>query len=723
MTALTIYGSNVAASTIGTAGGLAITTGGTASSCSSKIGTSTGYGELWALSNSNSWAAAGSVGTPDGNGWIYDTSLSGNTLTGGTFTPTLRVRVSGGSATVDFYVELYKYNSSGNTYTSIGSVVSTGNSLTTAFSVLTPSNTISPMAFGANDYFYYEVWANVTANSTGSGAATLIMTVSNSATQGITTSQIVSQGYTASVSISKATNIVTTVTGTVHASVPVSKTTNIVTTAAAAVSLKTVLSKTTNIVTSVTGTMHTTLGGSANIRLTCSATLSVTTTGTANIRLTCSATISTKWHASAIFPIRTQFLGGLPAHISATAGIALGISGRIDLGGTGVNVIVGGALQFILVGTLQITNSIGKRSTAAFKVLTDTSVHFQQYQTVEIFNNGVLIYTGYLSDPKESKPGFQDYLVHDITCVDQHYLADKRIIAVAYANRTPGDVARQIVNTYLAAEGVTIGSIANSALYPSSTLYPGPTVYPNGTLELIPSIVFAYCSAAQAFDSLAARANINGTPFYWQIDKNKQFWFVPYTAVQNSIIVDGTQIDNRNNIPVVDRQNPTYRNKQYIIGGVAQTSTQTEIRVGDGNTTSWAMGYDMFSAPTVSTNIGSAGYLTQTVGVKGIDTGKEFYWAKGSPTITQDSSGTKLTSSDKIQVVYIGQYPSVVVSDDPGLIAQQQVIEGTSGIVESVLNDTTIGSAFRSFYLCLKLGSTVRAARHSTQLLHDARWF
>jgi hypothetical protein len=177
MTALTVYPSNVADGTLTTAGGAGSATGGTASSSSSKIGTSTGYGELWALSNASAWAAAGSIGGPDGNGWIWDVAtLVGQTLATGNWTPTIRVRTSSGTANADFYIVLYKYNTVSHVYTSIGTCSATGNALTTGFLNLTFSPTsLGAMAFSTNEVLYWEIWPNITSNSTGSGAATLII--------------------------------------------------------------------------------------------------------------------------------------------------------------------------------------------------------------------------------------------------------------------------------------------------------------------------------------------------------------------------------------------------------------------------------------------------------------------------------------------------------------------------------------------------------------------
>lgn len=180
-TALTVYGTNVAATTLSTAGLLVTTAGGTLSSCSSKLGTATGFGQIYALSNSNAWPALGSIPNPSGTagGFLLDSNvLNGQTIGAGTWTPEIRVRVSNGTATADFFMPVWKYNSSSGVFTFLWQPNSFSNSLTTAFSFPTFNNpSESAVSFSPGDFLYYEVWADVTANSTGTSAATLIMTV------------------------------------------------------------------------------------------------------------------------------------------------------------------------------------------------------------------------------------------------------------------------------------------------------------------------------------------------------------------------------------------------------------------------------------------------------------------------------------------------------------------------------------------------------------------
>lgn len=354
----------------------------------------------------------------------------------------------------------------------------------------------------------------------------------------------------------------------------------------------------------------------------------------------------------------------------------------------------------IQAGSLTIDRTIGKVSSASFKVHTSTATHFRQFERVSIYDQAqVLAFSGYLYPPlKEVRPGRYLSLDHSLSCIGQEWLAKKRVVAATFTNKTCGYIAQWLVDNILAEEGVTVGQIYDG-LTPSTTLYPSLTLYPGGNVGLIPQAIFGYCTVADALDQLVTQASAAGTPYYWAIDQYKQLWFVPYTAVVGPAI-DGSVFDDgkfSGQAPYIQRQNPLYRNTQYETGGTDQTVTQTEIRLGDGNTKSWNMGYALSSVPTISTNLNGAGYVAKTVGIQGVETGKDFYWNEGSPTITQDSAGTALRGPtgtiDLLKVVYVGEVSSVSIATDPDAIAAQAALDGTSGKIEAVENDPSLSSA------------------------------
>src|SRR6185312_13754421 len=247
-----------------------------------------------------------------------------------------------------------------------------------------------------------------------------------------------------------------------------------------------------------------------------------------------------------------------------------------------------------------------------------------------------------------------------------HFLADKRLVAAIYTNKTPGFIVKDLITTILSQEGVSAGLIIDPGV-------------------VIPSATFVFCTVADALDALVVQAS-SSEPYYWMIDQFKQLTFAPYSAITGPVI-DSTLIDDgklSGFVPVVTRANPVYRNVQYGAGGTVQTGVNVETRKGDGVTTSWSMGYPLASQPAITVN-----GVDQSVDIKGAS-GANFYWAQGDANIAQQSGNTVLTSSDTLVITYIGQYPQVFTTQNSAQIAAQAALDGTSGKIEAAFVDNTI---------------------------------
>jgi hypothetical protein len=214
-----------------------------------------------------------------------------------------------------------------------------------------------------------------------------------------------------------------------------------------------------------------------------------------------------------------------------------------------------------------------------------------------------------------------------------------------------------IITNYLAAEGVTVGIIQD-----------GPT---------LSTTVFPWIRASDAFDLLVQAAN-----FIWYIDYDLKAYFMAWDSV-----LAPAELKTTTNILVGSASyregNPKYRNTQYITGGKAVTDLQTESVYGDGKTRAFTVGYDLAQEPVEIKKNGTGAALT--VGIKGVDTGKAFYWSKGDAVITQDSGGSLYAVTDYLQVKYYGQYDIIAEVPDDGEIDSQLAIEGSgTGIVEEI---------------------------------------
>ena len=186
-----------------------------------------------------------------------------------------------------------------------------------------------------------------------------------------------------------------------------------------------------------------------------------------------------------------------------------------------------------------------------------------------------------------------------------------------------------------------------------------------------------YVPVSEIIDELAEQSN-----YWWKIDKNKILHFLPkdyndvgYTLNRQAIIGQ----------PEVKNGNPLYRNIQYVKGGLNTTNEITETQKGDGEKKSFSVGYNINQEPTIEIDTGS-GFSEETIGLKGREENKDWYWERGDNTLTQDDSGAILSDTDRIRATYIGQYPSITLQRDNDAIVSQQALEGgTTGQVEDAV--------------------------------------
>lgn len=368
---------------------------------------------------------------------------------------------------------------------------------------------------------------------------------------------------------------------------------------------------------------------------------------------------------------------------------------------------IGGALVNVQAGGLNVVNQIGQRSTGSLKVWSALGQIWQYGTQVQVFNDaGVKVYSGYTTKDKASKPGgarqSTGYLEHDISLMDNCYRADKRRVFKTYLGASAGAIFTDLCNTYLAAEGVT---------YTASSIAAGPTITEviwNGTK-----------SVSEAFTWLATQSG-----YWWNIDLNAVAWFQPYGGVAAPFSVDGTQVDALQDVSV-EYGNDMYINKQYAKGAFTETGVLSETFHGDGVRRNWTLSYPISSLSGHDKASGTAlqvtlNGVTQQLGSKGIDNGKQFYWAKGDAVLAQDTGYALLGSGDTLVVTYKGRYPVIASAQNPALIAAQAAREGGgTGLVESTYVNTKVHTLPAAFQIASSLlahyGADTTVLTFSTQ--------
>lgn len=322
--------------------------------------------------------------------------------------------------------------------------------------------------------------------------------------------------------------------------------------------------------------------------------------------------------------------------------------------------------QHILRDSVQISHQLEERSTADLKVKDTAKAYAFEYgQEVIIRDNDFNILFGGLIERAtlEGLGGNWDTYIWDISCTDYHALADRRVFLGAYDSATGREIVLDILDI-LDDEGVTEGEIQEG-----------------GALEYLS---FNRVTCTEALDKMAELCG-----FTWFISEEKKLYFVArgtYTAAWS--IADLDPKIRRGTLSIISG-NPEYRNVQYIQGGQALTTTQTEPFVGDGTVRSFPLGYPPAKEPTITLN-----GLPQTVGIKGVDTsGYDWYWSKGDMVIAQDTLGTVLESTDVLTVSYIGTYKLIAKATQSSEVTRQRLAQGFgSGKIERVTKDATVQS-------------------------------
>jgi hypothetical protein len=258
-------------------------------------------------------------------------------------------------------------------------------------------------------------------------------------------------------------------------------------------------------------------------------------------------------------------------------------------------------------------------------------------------------------------------VLRSIEAVDYSSLVRRRLINKSYAAKSLAFIVDDIITTYLAAEGITAGTIDT-----------GPT---------FTSAIFSQRSAEQALDELSDAAG-----FIWFVNPDKTLDFIDRGTSVASFSVSASSRDFRS-CTVVDSLED-YANKYTVRGGLQVSSDQAEVVIGDGQRRVFNVSFPLAQKPTsIEVDVG-AGYVTVAagdIGIRGLDSGKEWYWSKGQTELEQDAAETVLSVTDTVRVTYAGLFPVVAVSESTSEIAARAAASsGTSGIFERLEVDASL---------------------------------
>ncbi len=235
---------------------------------------------------------------------------------------------------------------------------------------------------------------------------------------------------------------------------------------------------------------------------------------------------------------------------------------------------------------LEIEDRTGERALARFVAVlarADSRALLVQGARVRVTDVAAseVVFAGLIENVDADPIAFSDYERSTVECVNNHAIADDRIVAASWEGERAGNIVRDVVDDYLAEEGVTYRLEGQDA---NPTVRLGPTVQ---------ETLANYVPASKVLRQLADKAG-----FVYRIDRDRVLWFHPRDDELAPFAIDGSLIDHDS--LRVRRSSAKYRNRQYIKGGKATTDVQVERPLsGSGSSRSFPLSFPVAKAPEV----------------------------------------------------------------------------------------------------------------------------
>lgn len=314
----------------------------------------------------------------------------------------------------------------------------------------------------------------------------------------------------------------------------------------------------------------------------------------------------------------------------------------------------------VLANSFRYSDDLGNRNTADFVLLAEDSSTIPEVgEAIIIKKDSDKIFTGsiealeILCRSSDNLP-----LEVEVSCVDHTAILDRYLVSRSFDNMAAGAIVRSIIDDELDGEGFTYTNVLD-----------GITVK---------RAVFNYDTATKAIDKLAEL-----TGYFWFIDVDKDIHFCPRETNLAPFVL-GDTAGNHETLTVI-RDRESYVNRLYVRAGTELSASRVDEFSGDNKRTSFSLALPCGKVPAIQVDD-----VTKTVGIGGLDTGKDWYWNKGSSSIYQDSGGSVLTPSNTLEVTYQGLIPIIVLSDLSDEITERIAVEGGNGLYEGLLDDTSI---------------------------------
>lgn len=333
-----------------------------------------------------------------------------------------------------------------------------------------------------------------------------------------------------------------------------------------------------------------------------------------------------------------------------------------------------------------ISEQTGNKTSSDISVLVEEQPVPVAGDVIEMFDdNDNRLFWGTCGIPTSPKyeTGYEPK-IYEITCGNANSILANRIINAAFQKITVSDLVRSIYDTYIAAEGVSLGTISNIDV----------------TIEV-------YTAADMNLqDALNEIADLVGA--IWQIDQSKTFSFVVFDdfpqfpqKITPSFLL-GTELEHQT-------KDYNLRTVQYVSGATDVTDTQTESFTYDGEEKTFTTVFPLNSAPSIWINNNPV--PANQIAPDGLETETTvFTFTYNSPNIKYIGEN-ELTAGDIVKVAYIGIFPIRISVSNALKINEIATKTGTSGLIEKVQLANNITNFADAYQLASALLSQFEEAR------------
>lgn len=157
-------------------------------------------------------------------------------------------------------------------------------------------------------------------------------------------------------------------------------------------------------------------------------------------------------------------------------------------------------------------------------------------EAVRILWNSDLLFAGSIDKVSAATEPSNTYNLYTFECVDNSYLLFRKKIRATFSNQTVSQIATALISSYLASDGVTLG-----------------------TVDSMPTIPLADAQDVSIFEFLNDIAASVGTMFF--IDNEKKLNFINESIEDSELVIEDETVEEYS----VHYDRETYRNRQTVI--------------------------------------------------------------------------------------------------------------------------------------------------------------